>query len=310
MRIPNCLNRGLIPNVIGSACYAVQSRVEGPLFSDMLLEREEELWTSSAGEHTPAECETGAILFDRAGNVRRCCRHWQRLLSNKLHAKEFAQRAEVRVARLLWKGADLEAFPSELLNDNVVIKSKFGWSSRQVIPVRAGVNMFTGSPVSASALRAWAGSLLADPRFRNTSFFAEELLVGAGNGPAVQTDYKLFCFGYDVAFIQIIDRVGGTSSWYTRTWDRVPDQMHTLFLNGKTHPRPQRLEEMIDISRRLSRRYEYPFVRCDLYSCVDGVYFGELTHAPNAGRSRKLFTPFANRVLGRLWEEALNTGLR
>ncbi|MBR5429912.1 MAG: hypothetical protein IK116_05220, partial [Firmicutes bacterium] len=44
---------------------------------------------------------------------------------------------------------------------------------------------------------------------------------------------------------------------------------------------PEKLEEMLDVSRRLSEGI--PFVRVDLYLIRGQVYFGELTFYPTSG---------------------------
>ena len=51
--------------------------------------------------------------------------------------------------------------------------------------------------------------------------------------------------------------------------------------NPKGIEKPKKLEEMIDISKKLSK--DIPFVRVDLYEVNGQVYFGELTFYPSGG---------------------------
>ena len=55
---------------------------------------------------------------------------------------------------------------------------------------------------------------------------------------------------------------------------------------------------MIKISEKLSKAFD--FVRIDLYSLKDRIYFGEFTHYPESGRG--LFTPKEfDDYLGSFW---------
>ena len=70
-------------------------------------------------------------------------------------------------------------------------------------------------------------------------------------------------------------------------------------------PRPANLDEMIRVARKLSE--EFDFVRVDLYSVHDDVFFGELTHYPAAGTGR--FNPREfDLVMGSYWHVGKRTG--
>ena len=45
--------------------------------------------------------------------------------------------------------------------------------------------------------------------------------------------------------------------------------------------RPQKLDEMLDLARKLAKRHA--FLRTDFYSINDKLYFGEMTFYPEAG---------------------------
>ena len=49
----------------------------------------------------------------------------------------------------------------------------------------------------------------------------------------------------------------------------------------KRSPKPEKLDEMIEISKTLSA--DFDFVRVDLYEINGKVYFGELTFSPATG---------------------------
>ena len=101
-------------------------------------------------------------------------------------------------------------------------------------------------------------------------------------------DYKFFCFNGEPAFLQVdVDRFG--------THDRViydPDWNKLNFnikfpVSEKTIDRPADLDQMLDITRKLSAGF--PFLRVDLYSSRGNTWFGELTFSHGAGH--ELFIP-------------------
>ena len=100
-------------------------------------------------------------------------------------------------------------------------------------------------------------------------------------------DYKIFCFDGKPYLVEVI-------------WDRFTDHKGDVYkdLNWKTLDisyigvpipkrtlkRPENLEEMLEISKKLSKNL--PFVRVDLYSLGNKIYFGELTFIPASGLER------------------------
>jgi hypothetical protein len=125
----------------------------------------------------------------------------------------------------------------------------------------------------------------------------EELLVGAHGG--IPEDYKFFVFHGKAQYIQVdAGRFGDrTQDFYLPSWEH-------LELSGGpawapiARPRPERLEEMIDVAERLGA--DTDFVRVDLYHLDDRVVVGELTNYPAAGNSP--FHPESfNADFGRHW---------
>ena len=115
---------------------------------------------------------------------------------------------------------------------------------------------------------------------------AEEFLEGdeAGFKSSSLIDYKFFCINGEPEIIKVMyDREKGRgyktvtvdSSWIIRT-DLVPTSVRKR--NKLTLPKPKSLNEMINVSRILSK--PFPFVRVDLYEVNGKVYFGELTFTP------------------------------
>lgn len=116
-------------------------------------------------------------------------------------------------------------------------------------------------------------------------------------------DYKIYMFNktgnQSISLIQIEeDRFGNhRRGIYTVDWKLLP-MKRTL-----EHPlkgiKPQNLELMLELSRKLTKGFE--FVRVDFYECNGKVYFGELTFTPAGGTGK--FSPEEwDYKLGEMWE--------
>ena len=78
----------------------------------------------------------------------------------------------------------------------------------------------------------------------------------------------------------------------------LEDSKKYLAVEERTE-RPARLEEMLEISRKLSG--DFPFVRCDYYIVNQKLYFGEMTFTPACG----LYTAHT-RIKGKEMTDYLN----
>ncbi len=114
------------------------------------------------------------------------------------------------------------------------------------------------------------------PRIIVERFLDDEL-----NGQ-LPTDYMIHCFHGTPHVIEVgvdngdKEKMFGT---FNCDWDVLPyfDDSVTL---GEVINKPGRLEEMLEISRELSKAFTY--VRVDLYYSDNKIYFGELTFTPAA----------------------------
>lgn len=85
-----------------------------------------------------------------------------------------------------------------------------------------------------------------------------------------------------------------TQDLYLEDWRPAPFQLLHQKTSGRIAPRPEQLEEMLRIARKLAEPLGY--MRVDLYLHQGRVYVGELTLTPGAGRY--VFDP-------KDWDEAL-----
>lgn len=114
--------------------------------------------------------------------------------------------------------------------------------------------------------------------------YAEKYLENANQ----LIDYKIHCLNGKPEFILVCsDRKANgdaamqvTLDLFDLNWKHIPELIPfgaEVAGDGST-PRPQKLDEMIEIARRLSE--DFKFVRVDLYELDGKVYFGELTFSP------------------------------
>lgn len=104
------------------------------------------------------------------------------------------------------------------------------------------------------------------------------------DGTSVPIDYKFLCFHGVPKLIQVdterfIDH--GRLTMYP-DWTRAPFDIDRRYLKADLDvPKPEKLDEMLDICRKLSK--DFKFIRVDLYTLNNQIYFGELTFIQGSG---------------------------
>lgn len=126
----------------------------------------------------------------------------------------------------------------------------------------------------------------------------EELLTDSSGKPC--GDYKFFMFDGKCRMIhqdsqRFTDHLRDV---FDPQWNLLPFTIK--FRNSQNPaPKPDTLEEMIELAERLSAGMD--FVRVDLYDTRDGVRFGEITNYPAGGTQR--FDPhYFDEWLGNYWQ--------
>lgn len=144
-----------------------------------------------------------------------------------------------------------------------------------------------------TTLRSWLeqkniGALSAEPQYRNIHplIIAEKILPIDNISKSI-IDYKFWCFnGKPYSILVCSDRQKHTIKLgcYDLKWGWHPDNICVsckFQREEKPLPKPDMLEEMIDIATILSQ--PFPQVRVDLYQSEGKVYFGELTFTSLGG---------------------------
>lgn len=109
-----------------------------------------------------------------------------------------------------------------------------------------------------------------------------------GTNDMVPNDYKFFCFKQKNGKIKIIIQMdvgrytnNHCRAYFTEDWKIEPygNEMHENDI--ELFKKPENLKEMIEISKKLSKDFDY--VRVDLYDVNGKIYFGELTFTDGSG---------------------------
>ncbi len=111
------------------------------------------------------------------------------------------------------------------------------------------------------------------------------------------TDYKFYCFDGEPYMIMVVEdrfkRDQENYSFVDLHWNKLDN-----IYKQQTHvipEKPENLDKMIETAKILSKGF--PFVRVDLYSVKERIYFGELTFIPSSGLDPN-HTPYGEILLG------------
>lgn len=97
-------------------------------------------------------------------------------------------------------------------------------------------------------------------------------------------DYKFFCFNGEPKFLKVdFNRnINHRANYYDLDWNFLPFCEEVCPSNKNINiVMPNNFHDMIEIARKLA--INIPFVRIDLYTVKNQIYFGEITFFPNSG---------------------------
>ena len=274
-------------------------------FGERIRERHRVLWREDHPEMHDAEvCRNELLSRDDPLSKWHCCELWQRKLSNKWNAREFAAKFGCRVPDLYWHGKDVTTLDVASLPSHYVARPTVGHSAGGVFVMAEGVNLMDGRAYSESDLKKRLARLVR--KDARVTILVEELLKDEEGRYGLATDYKLLMFGRTVGAIGAIRRLSGeavTKRYYTESWGQF-DEPIIVPIAGKARDHvvdpPLCLPDIVADAKRLGEAYE-AFVRLDFYATDKGSVFGEFTPTPSLGNN---FTDFASRHLLALWAEA------
>ena len=274
-------------------------------FGERIQERNRVFWqTDHPDMHDAGTCRNELLTRDHPLSAWHCCPLWQRKLSNKWNAREFASKLGCRVPDLYWHGRNVAALDVAALPSHYVIRPTIGHSTGGVFVMADGRNLLDGRTYSPDKLkRHLAQTVAGDPR---VSLLVEEFMKSEDGRYRLPTDYKLLMFGDKVGAVGVIRRRSRKEvkmRFYPENWEPFsePITLATVRkgLDDLTEP-PACLAEIIEDAKRLSRAYG-TFIRLDFYATAKGSVFGEFSPTPDRGKN---ISAFGSRYLLELWDEA------
>lgn len=228
-----------------------------------------------------------------------CCHYWQRKLTNKLNARNFAIKNEIPVPDLYWYGKNASDIPFDNLPDNYVIKTSFGSGSTHVIPVMKGVNVFNNIAYRPARIIEFFKQHMS--RVAPYGYIMVEELLTKDKGTTLAKDYKCDIFNGKIAFINVIDRINKERVWYTREWDPPEKKVGSeRFKDGIPEEKPKYYNDLIYYAEKLGKAYGPTYVRIDFYITGRGCVFGEFTPFPSGGKG---YSRYGDITFGKLWRD-------
>jgi hypothetical protein len=204
-------------------------------------------------------------------------------ISDKLLVRDYvAKKAGTdHLIPLLWSGDKPEAIPYDRLPDRFVIKTNHGCQYNVLVTDKGRADR----RAIAAKLKKWLAENYAEDTYLGIAWgyknirpmiLIEEYIDDHGQPP---TDYKFYCFSGRTELITVhFDRHKNPRSVSV---DR--DFVRLRFRPGfKQHdidpPKPRNFADMLRLAESLAEGFN--FIRVDLYSLQDKLYFGELTPYP------------------------------
>ncbi|MCX6703328.1 MAG: ATP-grasp fold amidoligase family protein [Candidatus Zambryskibacteria bacterium] len=189
---------------------------------------------------------------------------------------------------LLYATSDLQTIPFDTLSGEYIIKANHNSGphfivEKNQIPDREHIISSLEKQIAIPygiLKHEWAYK-----KIKNKMVVVERLLRDEdGNIPK---DYKFHMVKGQCVFIQVdFDRFSNHSrTLYDKDWNYLPVTLK--FPQGPEKERPENLDKMLKLATLLSAGFDY--IRIDLYTIKEDVYFGEMTHYPGSGMEK--FTP-------------------
>lgn len=127
--------------------------------------------------------------------------------------------------------------------------------------------------------------IYCEPQYK---FIEKRFLVEEYLADDIKT-YKFYCFNGvpEVCYISSNGENGEKDlylDYFDMNWNHLPISLHGHEHDKRPIDRPTSLDEMIKLSKELSK--DFPFVRVDLYDVEGKVYFSELTFIPTGGNMK------------------------
>lgn len=191
----------------------------------------------------------------------------------------------------LWAGINVEDIPFNKLPNQYIIKTNNS-SGTNIIVSKNNYSIYKGEKIEynenyirkkvAVVLKKNGYDYGREWEYKNISpMIIIEELIKDSSGNQILNDIKVHCFNGKVKIIQCIsDRIEGVKeNFFDESWNEL-DFYYFSDKKAKIN-KPFNLHEIIELAETLAKGFIY--VRVDLYSVNNRIYFGEMTFHPAAG---------------------------
>lgn len=226
------------------------------------------------------------------------------VLNDKFHVREYvaAKVGSEYLVPLLWSGEKPDQIPFNLLPSEFVIKASHGCSYNILVQDKSKMDR----EKVLSMLMKWLSEnycqdflLGIEWGYKNIkpNIIIESFIKENGKYPV---DYKFWCFSGHVESISV--HFNRFEQHATRAFDRNFEPGGLSFdlpIYSSAYKRPSNYKEMVSLAESLAEGFG--FMRVDLYSVENKMYFSELTPYPG-GVTHRFEPETIDRILGEKWK--------
>lgn len=212
----------------------------------------------------------------------------QSIVSDKLLVRDYVKEkiGEEYLIPLLGSWKDYENIDFSLLPKQFVLKCNHDSGGLVVCTDKDKLDLTKAKDKIEKSLKSNFFYIGREYQYRNIKpmILCEEFISDNGKVPL---DYKIYCFnGVPDVILVCRDRFSKNSHrasylFFDQEWIFQPLNKGDEELQETDVPKPENLDEMIEIAKKLSS--DFLFARIDLYNIGGKIYFGEITLSPNSG---------------------------
>lgn len=188
---------------------------------------------------------------------------------------------------LIWVGDNPDDIPWDNLPNSFVIKANHGSGQNLIIKDKNNIDKKNIEKIIQRWLKYDHYLVGREWAYKNVRRkIIIEKYIKAEDGSNLK-DYRFFCFDGNPKFItvdiNIIDKTRKSTkrNLYDLDWNFIDVEISYPNEKNAKIPKPKKLNEMIEISKCLSKEFKH--VRVDLYENEGQIYFGELTFYHQSG---------------------------
>lgn len=231
------------------------------------------------------------------------------ITADKYRVREYIKKilgeeeAENILVPLLYVTNNPETIPFDDLPDKYIIKANHGSGTNIIVEDNSKVNREEIIEKCKDWLKKPYGFFKHEWAYQKIKrkIVIEELLQDKNDN--IPEDYKFFIFHGKCQIVRVgnerLSKQGLAHSTFTPDWRSLYIKWGAYRFSKKEISPPENYEEMLALAETLGK--DFDFVRVDLYSINNNVYFGELTHYPSSGTG-KISPQSFDFELGKNWK--------